>query len=99
MRISNTEALIFDQLVSAAGGELYGLQMVKASNGTLKPGTIYVTLGRMEDKGLVSSRLETNPLQAIPRRLYKVTGLGARTYHAHQSAIAAFASGVQGMAA
>jgi DNA-binding PadR family transcriptional regulator len=31
--------------------ELYGLQLVAASRGRLKRGTVYVTLRRMEEKG------------------------------------------------
>lgn len=37
---------------------LYGLQLVEASSGALKRGTVYVTLGRMEDKGYVLSRVD-----------------------------------------
>jgi len=61
-------------------GEMYGLQLVKDSQGKLKRGTVYVTLGRMEDKGLVTSRQEDSTPEyiGIPRRLYKVTGLGER---------------------
>jgi PadR family transcriptional regulator PadR len=60
--------------------EMYGLQLVNASDGKLKRGTVYVTLGRMEDKGLVESREEesTPDYIGIKRRLYKVTGLGVR---------------------
>jgi DNA-binding PadR family transcriptional regulator len=54
--------------------------LVKESGGELKRGTIYVTLGRMEDKGLVESDLEklggNEPGPA--RRLYSITGQGVR---------------------
>jgi DNA-binding PadR family transcriptional regulator len=65
-------------------GESYGLAMVKASDGELKRGTIYVTLGRMEEKGLVESRQEesTPNYIGIPRRLYKATALGSRVHDA-----------------
>jgi len=61
-------------------GEMYGLQIVKDSEGKLKRGSVYVILGRMEDKGLVDSRAEASTPEyvGIPRRLYKVTGLGVR---------------------
>jgi DNA-binding PadR family transcriptional regulator len=70
-------------------GEMYGLQLVKDSGGKLKRGTVYVTLGRMVDKGLVEDRVEGSVPEyiGIPRRLYKVTGLGeraARKYEAMQ---------------
>jgi len=51
----------------------YGLELVEASNSALKRGGIYVTLGRMEEKGLVSSRAGDSG-----RRLYKPTALGER---------------------
>ena len=50
------EALILELLVQES--ELYGLQLVAASKGRLKRGTVYVTLGRMEEKGFITSRLE-----------------------------------------
>jgi DNA-binding PadR family transcriptional regulator len=34
---------------------MYGLEMVRASSGKLKRGSIYVTLTRMEDKTRVTS--------------------------------------------
>ncbi|HVG18119.1 MAG TPA: PadR family transcriptional regulator, partial [Blastocatellia bacterium] len=68
--------------------ELYGLEMVEASSGSLKRGTIYVTLQRMQEKGLVDSKPEprTAPEIGIPRRLYIVTGYGQRMYRAYQAA-------------
>ena len=38
---------------------MYGLQLVEQSEGALKRGTVYVTLGRMEAKGLVESEQES----------------------------------------
>jgi PadR family transcriptional regulator PadR len=79
------EALIIELLSSARGsGEMYGLELVAASNGRLKRGTVYVTLGRMEEKGLVASRLEAAPPDAggLPRRVYEVTSLGRRVHDA-----------------
>jgi DNA-binding PadR family transcriptional regulator len=70
------ERLILDLLVSE--GPMYGLQLVEQSGGALKRGTVYVTLGRMEAKGLVESQQEAAPPGAIglPRRIYRPTGLG-----------------------
>jgi DNA-binding PadR family transcriptional regulator len=74
-RLSAKEALILDLLRS---GEMYGLELVTASDGALKRGTVYVTLGRMEDKGLILSRIgdEAPALGGLPRRLYKPTAFG-----------------------
>jgi DNA-binding PadR family transcriptional regulator len=76
------ERLILDLLVSQ--GPLFGLQLVALSQGALKRGTVYVTLGRMEAKGFVRSEQETMPPGAIglPRRLYYPTRLGERVRRA-----------------
>ena len=76
------ERLILELLVSA--GDMYGLQLVERSAGALKRGTVYVTLGRMEAKGFVSSEQAPLPSGAIglPRRVYRVTGLGERVLRA-----------------
>lgn len=85
--LSRKEALILEMLVGH-GRELYGLEMVDASNGELKRGTIYVTLQRLQEKGLIESRQEarTAPEIGIPRRLYNITGHGQRVLSAYQAA-------------
>ena len=67
--------------------ELYGLQLVAASSGRLKRGTVYVTLGRMEEKGYITSKVEAAPSGAggLPRRIYAVTALGRRMFMAWTS--------------
>lgn len=77
-RLSRTEQMILELLTAAP--DRYGLELVAASDGRLKRGTVYVTLGRMEDKGLVESRQEPSPHRGIglPRRLYRPTALGRR---------------------
>jgi len=54
--LSDKEYLILDLLRS--GNELYGLEMVTESNGALKRGSVYVTLGRRTKKGYISSLQE-----------------------------------------
>jgi len=77
-RLSQKELLILEMLLEA--GEMYGLEMVEGSRGRLKRGTVYVTLGRMADKGYVTSRqAERGPGEAgLLRRLYRATPQGAR---------------------
>ena len=86
LTLSGKESLILELLVE--GGELYGLQLVGASKRRLKRGTVYVTLGRMEEKGYISSRLEDAPADVggMPRRLYQPTALGRRVLAAWTSA-------------
>lgn len=87
LSLSPKEFLILKLLIES-GRELYGLEMVEASDGNLKKGTIYVTLQRMQDKGVVDSKPEPRiaPEIGIPRRLYCVTGYGQRVYRACQAA-------------
>ena len=71
MQLPKSERVILELL--AGKGPCYGLELVQASGGALKRGGIYVTLGRMEEKGLVMSAIG-----ASGRRLYRPTALGAR---------------------
>jgi len=74
--LSDKETVVLELLIR--DGEMYGLELVSASDGALKRGTVYVTLGRMEEKGYVTARQEDAPLGAggLPRRLYAPTPLG-----------------------
>jgi PadR family transcriptional regulator len=67
---------------------MYGLQLVDNSRGRLKRGTVYVTLGRMEDKGLVESEHEPAPERqgGLPRRMYRTSAHGARVLNAWTAA-------------
>ena len=71
MRLPATERLILSLL--STNGASYGLQLVEASGGRLKRGGIYVTLGKMEEKGLVSSTLQVDG-----QRIDELEGLGHR---------------------
>lgn len=71
MKISGNERLILRLL--ADHGSAYGLQLVDLSGGALKRGGIYVTLGSMEQKGLVTSEGQDDG-----RRVYALTGLAHR---------------------
>ncbi|HEY7056492.1 MAG TPA: PadR family transcriptional regulator [Vicinamibacterales bacterium] len=91
--LSPKESLILELVIGAK--EMYGLELVAASNGALKRGTIYVTLGRMEEKGYVSSRLEDAPPTAggLPRRIYTPTTLGRQVMAAWTMAAGRFRVG------
>lgn len=89
-RLSSKEALILRLLV--ARGEMYGLEMVNESGGELKRGTVYVTLGRMADKGYVESRtIPQDDGSGMPKRLFYATGYGARVLNAWELASASLA--------
>ena len=91
--LSAKEALILKMLISNPK-ERYGLDLVEASEGQLKRGTIYVTLSRMEDKGFVESRREDTHAakSSIPRRLYTPTGRGVQVFRAHEQFVLAMSA-------
>jgi DNA-binding PadR family transcriptional regulator len=87
LTLSSKESLILELL--AREDEMYGLQLVAASRRRLKRGTVYVTLGRMEEKGYIVSRIaETPPTGGLPRRLYQAT-LGRQVLKRWTSAVGA----------
>lgn len=94
-KFSTAERLIVELLVDH--GELFGLQMVEHSEGRLKRGTVYVTLGRMQEKGYLESRQEALPDGAIglPRRMYRPTGHALRVLRAWQEAERGFLASPQ----
>jgi DNA-binding PadR family transcriptional regulator len=79
--MSPTESLVMELLRS---GERYGLELVDKSGGSLKRGSVYVTLARMEEKGFVDSRQEERSQGAsgLPRRLYRATPYGRKVHGA-----------------
>jgi DNA-binding PadR family transcriptional regulator len=88
LTLSGKEAFVLELLLAKPAAEMYGLELVRESGERLKRGTIYVTLGRMEDKGYVESREEEKRPDAsgLPRRLYRATGYGQRSFQAWQMA-------------
>ena len=85
LTLSPKELLVLELLLRHQ--DLYGLQLVASSRGRLKRGTVYVTLARMEEKGYVTSKLDTAPsgMGGLPRRLYAATPLGRRMFAAWTS--------------
>ena len=84
------ERLVLEMLVD---GPDFGLNLVARSDGALKRGTVYVTLGRMERKGFITSEQEPQAPGAIglPRRIYRVTPLGKRALRAWTTLVRALA--------
>jgi DNA-binding PadR family transcriptional regulator len=79
-RVSDKEAIVLELLLREP--DSYGLALVAASRGVLKRGTVYVTLGRMEEKGYVTSRQVDSPTGGLPRRSYRATSLGRQLFEA-----------------
>jgi DNA-binding PadR family transcriptional regulator len=84
--ISAKEFLVLKLLED--GRKAYGLGLVRKSKGELKRGTIYVTLGRMKQKGYIRSELEpVGPGKSSPpRRMHSITPIGAKVLHIWQTA-------------
>ena len=82
--LTKKEAIVLELLVQGSNRQ-FGLEMVNASGGLLRRGTIYVVLQRMEERGFVESQLEPRiaPEIGIPRRVYWVTGYGLRVFRAY----------------
>ncbi len=92
-RLSRKERVILELLINR--GDMYGLEMVKTAPHDLKRGTVYVTLGRMADKGYVESRqVKEAGDPGLPKRLFRATGHGRRVFHAWELARAAMAEGM-----
>lgn len=53
--------------------EMYGLEMVKASAGTVKKGTVYVLLDRLQEKGFITSHVNRGN---CGRRQYRISDRG-----------------------
>ncbi len=85
--LSNKEFIIMQML--SENGEMFGLEMVKESDGELKKGTIYVTLQRMDNKDILESWEEerNNNETGIARRLYAPTDFGDRIFKAQEIAL------------
>ena len=88
--MSKTESLVMELL---RGRERYGLELVDASDGALKRGSVYVTLARMEEKGFVDSRQEERAAgeSGTQRRLYRATHYGRKVHGAFTQLRAALA--------
>ena len=81
MNLNNKEREILRILNENRYKWMYGLEMIRASEGKLRSATIYVYLSRLENKGLIRSRLETDQehkdrrehRRERKRRLYRIT--------------------------
>jgi PadR family transcriptional regulator PadR len=77
--LSGKERVVLE-LLAAKGDHMYGLELVAQSRARLKRGTVYVTLGRMQQKGLIEAEPEkfADDSGLVPRRMYRATPYGLR---------------------
>jgi DNA-binding PadR family transcriptional regulator len=95
MNLTKNEAVVLGLLTDER--EMYGLDVVKKSEGKLKLGTICFVLSGLEEKGFTTSRKKIDPSAVVPRRLYKITGVGLRVHQAWTAAMDAHNSRLYGV--
>lgn len=79
MSLANREFQICELLTQRPQKGMYGLQLVEESKGDLPRGSVYVLLGRMEERGLVESRLEEDR-GGPSRRYYRLSPRGSQVF-------------------
>ena len=84
-QLAETELLILSLLQD---GEQFPLRLADRSGGSLKRGTVYITLQRMQSKGYVESHVEPTIQGATgrPRRWYRPSVYGRQVFAAWQLA-------------
>lgn len=66
---------------------MYGLEVVGRSGGTVGRTSVYVLLGRLEEKGFVRVRKEMSKHPGLPRRIYAISAEGQRVVAAIEVAM------------
>ena len=78
--------MVVMQILQSRPRGAYGLQIVGDSDDLVKRGSVYVLLGRLEEKGYVSvSRQRRVGHPAPVRPTYQLTGAGARVLAAAEA--------------
>lgn len=73
------------QLLGDTPAGMYGLQLVNASEGKLRRGTVYITLGILEERGFLASAVKRDSShRALPRRIFTITALGESVLDARE---------------
>ena len=86
-RLPADKELVILRLLRDGSREMYGLEIVKASDGQLGRAAIYVTLARMEEKEYLKSRTPSEDSHpGLPRPRYKITALGDQALTAAEAA-------------
>ena len=76
---TKAEMLVMRLLHGESGG-MYGLEIVEASEGAVKRSSVYVLLGRLQEKGFVKSVTPKGDQQhpGLLRPIYRLTADGTR---------------------
>lgn len=84
------------KLLQHRPGGAYGLEIVAGSDGSIKRSSIYVLLGRLEEKGFVRIKKTTSKHPGLPRPIYVISGAGTRAVQAREVAEAAMRGAICG---
>lgn len=80
------------------GDDAYGLAIRDAieehTGRRVSPGSIYTTLGRLDERGIVRSHVEGPGAPGRPRKFYELTTEGARRLQTSYEALRSAADGV-----
>ncbi len=81
------------KILQAKSRGAYGLEIVAASNDAVKRGSVYVLLGRLEEKGFIRALKTRTQLgyDGPPRPQYQLTAEGARVMSAAEAIGMSFA--------
>jgi DNA-binding PadR family transcriptional regulator len=77
IKLSRNELEVLRILQSGPTG-VYGLDIIERAGGRIDRGSVYVVLGSLEKRGLVSSRRPAAIPPPEPRPMYTITGDGLR---------------------
>lgn len=80
--MTKSEMTIISGISKCKNMECYGLKLLKKLDGSLKLGSMYVTLTRMENKGLLTSVKESESTgRGLPKVTYKLTRLAVNKFN------------------
>lgn len=74
------------RLLQTSPRGMYGLEIVDKSEGAIGRASIYVLLGRLEEKGFVRVARTTSTHPGMPRPIYSITADGQRVVAAIEAA-------------
>lgn len=92
----NKKQVIIIELLSSEYRWWYSLEFIKASNGKLPRGTVFIDLSKMIDEGLIDCRMENlreihirRSSRGGPSRmfLYRINDVGMKTLREHREMV------------
>jgi len=78
LNLSKKEALIIHAIMTRPAPQRYGHHLIRTAGSDIKQGTVYVLLGRLEKKGMLTSSTKEDAVSGVCRRFYEVTPKGLR---------------------